>query len=719
MPDLFDASRDFSGVFPIRADAEPAEQSNSLFDLFGASFSNMRNTQNADSLDRTIGKELGLFEDRYRKITGKTVEGDNPLKFSNSTDILREDALATSRGIGVTPQQRPSEELITDRLSIWEEQAVKWNSENPDNPVPIPSNLINFRIQDIERVDAKQAALIKEKGGFGAVIGFLGGVAGTLTDPINLAAAAIPTFGGAQTLGRLAISEAVIGGVTEGATLPSSSILQEFRDAPLTFQDILFRVGTGVVAGGLIPVGVAGSLKVGRGAVDLTSAAASKIQKRFDAFRQNSIKETGIDPAVTSTALNKIISNPASPSRLKDSLKFVRRAIHIEEGTPFKKPGDSRPSSLDAQHLESTAQAEKKLFRSQPVLDEDLALSHSEFHSRVQDPDFTSPRDTALQAASRLDDIDIPKIRLDDVTTADIDAVRFGAPGVRGSRPSLSRFIINEGGIRADADILSELADLRKGLTKVREGKGIDIENLIDRAVREGYFDGRPTRSQFIESVKGDVVGSGQVFPAAIRDEIEVKRVGRRKQVDDVELLEREIRESGIRLEELSNEEVVKQLKGDRLNRIAQAPQEVVVESLSLLEGRASRLEALGQDVGSLREDIASIKNKQVTKQRDIEAINERNEVNRAHPDVEKEMEELGLIEKEPMEVTELERLLDELDTPTSASLEIRDSLTFLDENADLKVQLDDRVVTVRELQKEFADDDALITAMKTCSTGA
>lgn len=242
-----------------------------FLDVASSAFQATWDNFNTISRDEVISSEYERRADQYQRATGQTL-GPNPW---------------------LVPWDR--ERLITEQKKRIEEAKVKF----PD--LPNDEEVFDRARKRAQQSQLDLANILREASPVTAVTGSLvGGIAGTLVDPVNLGASLMGA-GAASGIVRTFLMEAAINAGAEAITQPFISRWQKDVGVEYGLSDQLTNVGLAAIAGGTI----ASALKFG--------------------------------PRAASQVFARIRSDVQMPEHVSMAFDAMERQAYISENTPLFK----------------------------------------------------------------------------------------------------------------------------------------------------------------------------------------------------------------------------------------------------------------------------------------------------------------------------------------------------------------------------------------------
>lgn len=228
-------------------------------DNFREAYRSTRMTGRTDSRDVSLADAYEPVVERlnegFRKAGGLTlVSPDRDRMFSNPY-----------RGESSNPWVVGDAGIPAQERRIWDEIARRRQSD----PTFL-ADLGTTRADFVERLNQKAKAQLERESDVserattgGTIGGFLGSMAGGLSDPVNLATLAIGA-GPSRSILQTVVREAGINAATEAATLPIIAQRREEVGVPMSAKEAAVSVGAAAVIGGTVGGTVEGFRKLGQ-----------------------------------------------------------------------------------------------------------------------------------------------------------------------------------------------------------------------------------------------------------------------------------------------------------------------------------------------------------------------------------------------------------------------------------------------------------------------
>jgi|GEM_PF-2517253 len=525
---------------PARADVLPDP---SAGDIFGASMEAMRATDLTSSEAENQGRAFGEIWDGMLQ----SFDGD-AAAMSEALQAQQPPALA---GLDAEQRARLSVGMAYDLAQLERIRAYR-NSLPPEQRETIPDpDRLEARAREIalQRYTEAEAVMSQARGFGEGAAKFGGGMAGAMTDPVNIAAMMI--FKRPLTTFRGAVA---YGAVTSGATeLVLQPVVQDYRAEvglpagwDIGFQNVLYATLGGAVfgagEGGLIKLGQALDARTRQGVATNVDLQVKEIVDRYAAGNLDAegVKEEFAalaqrDPAFaaaieiserTAAAEAALEENPfgLSPEAMEahNARQIAGLADLAPEIDPELRPEDVAPADLPPAPAVAGAEI--------PQAWQDMGLEIVDYGSLARDPDRfqfkESDQDGVTDALRDVEAWEPERAGVLLVWEA-TDGTRYVANGHQ--RHALADRLTSAGAdpisgpafiLRENEGVTAEAAMVRGALINIAEGSGTSLDAA--RILRADADAGAtlPPRSPLVKEAKGISRLSDEAFGLVVNEKI-------------------------------------------------------------------------------------------------------------------------------------------------------------------------------------------------------
>lgn len=318
------------GMTPYQA---PSPETGFL-DNFRASQEEMEIAGNIGSSDRNLAEAyrpvLDALDSANARYQGRTYMGTAPMHFLNPGN-LTEDPL--TNGYANVPGRSRMRAMIFEEVRRQRQRDPAFLTGVPDNPDEFESQAnqrTRARLQGIRQTQAGASVL-------GRIGGFIGGVAGSFEDPVNLATLPI---GGAETtfvrqIGRAAIENMIVEAISQPQIVQNYAALGEDQTLGDSAQSVLMAG----VAGGAFHAGARAVSEVG--GRTLGPLYDNLVEGVFDSLPED-LQRRWADSATLSDHLLVDILHATVPQEhwtpdLRAAVNVVTRDAEIDGASPFER----------------------------------------------------------------------------------------------------------------------------------------------------------------------------------------------------------------------------------------------------------------------------------------------------------------------------------------------------------------------------------------------